>query len=207
MGVEVGTRHDQTTPCKGQTSASIDVLEAASIEPIASARGGSADSGKSGSSRPSSLSNDRYRIIVETATEGIWTIDEKKLTTLANPALATMLAYEPQEMLGKSVFDFIDPAYVEEAQRSLQLRREGVSEQLEFPFRAKDGREVWTLMATSSLYDTKGEYVGALAMVTDITAQKAAEVERSRLSPPSMSNSQKRESVPQASDGTAGATS
>jgi diguanylate cyclase (GGDEF)-like protein/PAS domain S-box-containing protein len=181
MGVKVGTRHDHTTPCSGQTSASIEFLEAAGIEPIRSARDRSTDSGRSSSSRGSDASNERYRIIVETATEGIWTIDEKNLTTLANPALAEMLGYEPHEMLGKSVFDFMDPAYVDEAQRSLQLRREGVSEQLEFPFRAKDGRELWTQMATSSLYDSKGEYVGALAMVTDITARRAAAVERSRL--------------------------
>ncbi len=127
------------------------------------------------------MRNERYRVIVETASEGIWTIDEKNLTTLANRALAEMLGYEPQEMLGKSVFDFMDPAFVEQAQRSLELRREGVHEWLEFPFRAKDGHEVWTLMATSSLHDRNGEYVGALAMVTDITAQKAAQVEGSHL--------------------------
>jgi diguanylate cyclase (GGDEF)-like protein/PAS domain S-box-containing protein len=127
------------------------------------------------------VENERYRIIVETASQGIWTIDEKDLTTLANRALAEMLGYEPQEMLGKSVFDFIAPAFVEEAQRSLRLRREGVNEQLTFPFRAKDGHEVWTLMATSSLHDGNGEYAGALAMVTDITAQKADEVERTHL--------------------------
>ena len=128
-----------------------------------------------------SESEDRYRIVVETASEGIWTIDEKNLTTLANRALAEMLGYEPQEMLGRSMFEFMDPADVEEAQRSLRLRREGVIEQLEVRLRAKDGREVRTLMATSSLYDTEGEYTGALAMITDITAQKAADVECSHL--------------------------
>jgi PAS domain S-box-containing protein len=127
------------------------------------------------------MENERYRAIVETASEGIWTIDEKNLTTLANPALAEMLGYEPQEMLGRSVFDFMDPAVVEEAQRSLRLRREGISEQREFPFRAKDSREVWTRMATSALYDTEGEYAGALAMVTDITERKAADVEHAHL--------------------------
>src|SRR5450631_1787731 len=98
------------------------------------------------------MENERYRIIVETASQGIWTIDEKNVTTLANRALAEMLGYEPQEMLGKSVFDFIAPEFMEEAQRSLRLRREGVNEQLEFPYQAKDGHEVWTLMATSSLH-------------------------------------------------------
>jgi PAS domain S-box-containing protein len=107
------------------------------------------------------MRNECYRVIVETASEGIWTIDEKNLTTLANPALAEMLGYEPREMLGKSVFDFMAPAFVERARRSLELRREGIHEWLEFPFRTKDGHEVWTLIATSSLHDRNGEYVGA----------------------------------------------
>jgi diguanylate cyclase (GGDEF)-like protein/PAS domain S-box-containing protein len=123
----------------------------------------------------------RGRIIVETASEGIWTLDEKNRTTVANRALAEMLGYEPQEMLGRSMFDFMDPADVEEAQRSLRLRREGVGKQFEFPLRAKDGHNVSTLMATSSLHDRKGEHAGTLAMVTDTTAQKAAGVEQANL--------------------------
>jgi diguanylate cyclase (GGDEF)-like protein/PAS domain S-box-containing protein len=158
-----------------------DSLKAARIEPITSDGDRSSDSGSSSSSQGSNMRSERYRVITETASEGIWTIDEKNLTTLANRALAEMLGYEPQEMLGKSVFDFIDPAFVEQAQRSLELRRDGIHEWLEFPFRAKDGHEVWTLMATSSLHDRNGEYVGALAMITDITAQKAAQLESSHL--------------------------
>jgi diguanylate cyclase (GGDEF)-like protein/PAS domain S-box-containing protein len=125
--------------------------------------------------------DERYRMIVETASEGIWTVDELNLTTVVNPALAEMLGYEPREMLGKSIFDFMDPADVEEAQRGFRLRREGVGERPKFAFRAKDGHKVWTLMTTSSLHDGEGTYAGALAMVTDITAQKAADAECSRL--------------------------
>src|ERR1700730_6991388 len=105
MGVEVRRNRDHATPRKSQTPTSIEI---------------------------SNMRNERYRIIVETASQGIWTIDEKNLTTLANHALAEMLGYEQQEMLGKSMFDFMDPAVVEEAQRSLRLRREGVNGQLEY---------------------------------------------------------------------------
>ena len=56
-----------------------------------------------------------------------------------------------------------------------------MGERLTFPFRAKDGHEVWTLMAASSLFDGDGKYAGALAMVTDITAQNAREAESSHL--------------------------
>jgi diguanylate cyclase (GGDEF)-like protein/PAS domain S-box-containing protein len=124
---------------------------------------------------------DRYRIIVETASEGVWTIDQEHRTTFVNRALAEMFGYEPQELLGKSVFDLLEPAAVEVSQRSLALRREGVSERLERPFRAKDGHTVWALMSTSTLHDSGGEDVGTLAMVTDITERKATEVERAHL--------------------------
>ena len=118
---------------------------------------------------------EHYRVIVETATDGIWTIDANNVTTFVNPALCKMLGYERHEMLGKSVFDFLDAAVIEEAKRSLGLRKEGAAERFERLFRAKDGHEVWTLLATSSFFDRDGEYTGALAMVTDITARKAAE--------------------------------
>jgi diguanylate cyclase (GGDEF)-like protein/PAS domain S-box-containing protein len=124
---------------------------------------------------------DRYRIIVEAASEGVWTIDKEYRTTFVNRALAEMFAYEPQELLGKSVFDLLEPAAFEVSQRSLALRREGVSEQFERPFRAKDGHVVWALMSTSALHDSGGQDVGTLAMVTDITERKAAEVERAHL--------------------------
>ena len=123
----------------------------------------------------------RYRIIVETASEGVWTIDKEYRTTFVNRALAEMLGYEPQELLGKSVFDIVEPAAVEVSQRSLALRREGVSEQLERPLRAKDGHTVWTLLSTSTLHDSGGEDAGTLAMVTDITKRKATEVEQAYL--------------------------
>ena len=149
-------------------------LDAADIEVIA-------ERGRAKQRRSETMSADRYRVIVETASEGVWTLDEQNLTTFVNPALVEMLGFAPQEMLNRSLFDFMDPAVVEEAQRSLALRREGVSEQLELPFRAKDGHEVWTLMATSSLYDSDLQYAGALAMLTDVTERKAAEVEHAHL--------------------------
>jgi diguanylate cyclase (GGDEF)-like protein/PAS domain S-box-containing protein len=127
------------------------------------------------------MEDERYRIILETASEGIWMIDEHDRTTFANPALAQMLGFAVREMLGRSVFEFIDAAHVEQARRSLGLRREGVSERLEFPFRAKDGHEVWIRLLSSPLHDQAGGYAGALAMLTDVSAQKAAEAEGSQL--------------------------
>jgi len=123
---------------------------------------------------------ERYRAIVETAREGIWTLDTEHASTFANRALGGILGYEPQEMLGRSVLEFVDPADREATGRSLQLRREGTCEQFEVTFRAKDGREVWTTVATSTLRDSEGRFTGLLAMVTDISERRATEAERAR---------------------------
>lgn len=117
----------------------------------------------------------RYRQIVETANEGIWTIDEDSVTTYANQRMADLLGYRPEEMEGRSIFDFMDEEARRQAARNVERRRRGIEEQHEFRLRHRDGSDLWTYMSTSPLLDEEGNYTGALAMVTDITELKAAE--------------------------------
>ncbi len=114
-------------------------------------------------------SEDRYRIIVETAQEGIWTVDAKGLTTFANPKIAEILGYTADEMLGRSMYDFMDDKGREIAERNMERRKAGISEKHKFKFRKKNGDDVWTELQTSPLVDNKGKHAGALAMVSDIT--------------------------------------
>src|SRR2546427_452074 len=53
-------------------------------------------------------SEERYRRIVETAYEGIWVIDAQNMTTFVNPRLAEMLGWTVEEIMGRSVLDFLD---------------------------------------------------------------------------------------------------
>ena len=52
-------------------------------------------------------SEQRYRRIVDTASEGIWELDEQYVTTLVNRRMAEMLGYEPQEMVGRKLSEFL----------------------------------------------------------------------------------------------------
>jgi PAS domain-containing protein len=52
----------------------------------------------------------RLRQLLETTLEGVWTIDEHSRTTLVNEQMARMLGYAPAEMMGRSMFDFMDDA-------------------------------------------------------------------------------------------------
>jgi PAS domain S-box-containing protein len=116
-----------------------------------------------------------FRRIVETASEGIWQVDAEHRTTFVNARLAEMLGYTEQEMLGRSVFDFTDEEGRRIAERSLERRRQGIREQLDFKLQRRDRSTLWVLMSTGPILDAGGCYAGALAMVTDMTSRRAAE--------------------------------
>jgi PAS domain S-box-containing protein len=119
-------------------------------------------------------SEERYRQIVETAQEGIWMIDADNRTTFANPKLAEMLGYTVDEMMGAPLFDFMDKEGTAAATARLEARRQGIAEQHEFRFRRKDGAPIWTLLNTNPVIGDTGNYLGALAMLSDITERKQA---------------------------------
>jgi len=118
----------------------------------------------------------RYRRIVETANEGVWLLDSKLHTSYVNRQMAKMLGCEPREMVGRSVFDFYFPEDVEHKKQALSRRQQGRREQLDERLRRKDGSELWARMAATPVFKDNGEFDGALAMMSDITDRKLAEV-------------------------------
>jgi PAS domain S-box-containing protein len=118
---------------------------------------------------------ERYRRIVETTREGIWELDAEALTTFVNRPMAEMLGYTVEEMIGRSMYDFMDDRARAEALRNFQRRKEYLAEQHDFRFRRKDGSDLWAILSTNPIFDREGRFAGALAMVTDITSRKAVE--------------------------------
>ncbi|MBK6810465.1 MAG: PAS domain S-box protein [Sandaracinaceae bacterium] len=117
----------------------------------------------------------RYREIVSTCAEGIWKIDAEGITTFVNPQMAAMLGYDPADMLGRPVFDFMDESGREQALVRMERRRAGLNELHRFDLLRCDGAVVHTLMNTNPVLDAAGGYQGALAMVTDVTHQVGLE--------------------------------
>jgi PAS domain S-box-containing protein len=117
----------------------------------------------------------RYRQIVDTAYEGVWLLDSGARTSFVNARIAELLGYSVDEMLGRSLFDFMEPEARAAAEEQFLRRLRKISEQHEFKFRRKDGESLWALVAASPLSDEQGQVIGALGMVTDITRQKRAE--------------------------------
>ena len=120
-------------------------------------------------------SEEKYRQIVETAQEGIWIIDDQGTTTFANQRMAEMLGLTVGEMMGRSLYDFIDSEGRNLARAHIQGREEGLYDTQEFKFLHRDGSEVWALISTTPLRGDGGETLGTMIMVTDITARKHAQ--------------------------------
>lgn len=121
------------------------------------------------------LSSIDFQRLVETAEEGIWTIDTQGKTTFANARMASMLGYTPEEMLGKNFLDFMPEADRKAGVERLSRRNSGQREGHECDLLHKNGTRISTFMHTSPISDIEGTITGALAMVTDITVRKRTE--------------------------------
>ena len=120
-------------------------------------------------------SEERYRRIVETANEGIWSMDSQFRTTFANAAMQQMLGYSEAEMLRRKVEDFMFDTDLAEHYSKMAERNQGKSSRYERRFRRKDGNECWCMVSATSLHDNQGHFAGSFAMFSDITAIKQAE--------------------------------
>jgi len=119
-------------------------------------------------------SEERFRRIVHSAEEGIWEIDALSCTSFVNPKMASMLGYAIEDMLDQPLVAFMDEEGKGILERNIARRQAGIAERHEFKFVRKDGQPVWTTMATNPIFDASGHYMGALALVTDITETRAS---------------------------------
>lgn len=126
-------------------------------------------------------SEQRYRQIVETAQEGIWMIDEENKTTFVNDKICEILEYSKEEMAGKDIYFFMDGEGRKTGAELMQKKRNGYSDQHEFKYISKTGKEIWTSVSSNPLFNETGIYKGSLAMIADITSSKLAEIERVKL--------------------------
>jgi PAS domain S-box-containing protein len=118
-----------------------------------------------------------YRRITETAAEGILILSPEGKVTFLNGRMARLLGHVPEEVLGRPVLDFVHADSRATAAAWLRHNRRGYEEHGDVRFRRKDGKALWALVAAAPLLDDAGNFVGTLAMVTDVTARRELEAQ------------------------------
>lgn len=128
-------------------------------------------------------SENRYRLLAENASDIITRFDPAGIHTYVSPACRAILGYEPEELLGRSGYEFLHPDHLEEI-RGLQARILSSSESVKaaLQYRHKSGRYIWLETTGRAIRDpSTGQPQGIICVSRDITERKRAE-ERLRAS-------------------------
>ncbi len=120
-------------------------------------------------------SEEKYRRIVETATEGIVMVDAHAQVVFANDRWSEIFGYSLEEARHMTHFDMVFPEDRAQMTERWESRKRGVKERYEFRFRRKDGSPLWALIGAAPRFDAAERFLGTLVMVTDITQRKRAE--------------------------------
>ena len=120
-------------------------------------------------------SEDRYRIIIEGAAEGIWVSDARGKTSLVNPRMAEMTGYSIDELASLPLKTFAKDDPTALLKRVDERRRAGYVDRYEVELLRKDGSSLWVSVTANPLLSPSGEFLGSLALISDISARREAQ--------------------------------
>jgi PAS domain S-box-containing protein len=122
-------------------------------------------------------SEQRFRLMTETAQDAIFTIDESSTITFCNPAVERLFGYKPEELLGKTL-DIIIPERLRESHRRgikrfLRTRTRSIPwTGVELPALHKDGHEFPCEISFGEY--TSGDETIFTGLARDVTERKRA---------------------------------
>ncbi len=122
-------------------------------------------------------SEERFRSLVELASDWIWEVDQNGVFTYADPKVKDFLGYEPEEVVGKPYNYFM----TEDSKKRLALSFKDQEEKPRHFSRRnhiqlhKDGREIMIEARGLPIFDMDGKMEGWRGIDTDITERKRAE--------------------------------
>ena len=123
-------------------------------------------------------SEDRYRWIVETASEGIWVLDANGRSTYVNARAAEMIGRDPKELLGRTLGEFTyTPSGAEDLSQALSPLKSRRRTRFDLRLKRPDGAARWVRVSASTVSAdaNSGEGPGMLAMLSDVTDRVTAE--------------------------------
>ena len=119
----------------------------------------------------------QFRSRVEATNDWVWEVDGRGFYTYTNPKVKNLLGYEPEDIIGKTPFDFM-PKH--EADRVASFFKEIVESHQSFSGLEninlhKDGREIVLETNGAPIVDAEGNCVGYRGIDRDITERKRSE--------------------------------
>jgi diguanylate cyclase (GGDEF)-like protein/PAS domain S-box-containing protein/excisionase family DNA binding protein len=127
-------------------------------------------------------SESRYRDLVETSHDLIWTTDALGRFTYLNNACIELFGLRPKDMLGACFFDFEPrPQHVSNRRFLSALRKNGEVKNYLTHLISRDGTERWVGINARVSHDEEGRIVGLRGTARNVTDQHHAALEIERL--------------------------
>ena len=121
----------------------------------------------------------RFRDLVGCSSDFIWEVNENLEYTFSTSTLDGILGYAPEDMLGKTPFDFMPKAERERVRNvfePLWKNREPFSELENINFH-KDGSPVYIETSAVPIFDSDNRFKGYRGLDRDITERKKKEID------------------------------
>ncbi|MCJ7728899.1 MAG: PAS domain S-box protein, partial [Sedimentisphaerales bacterium] len=122
-------------------------------------------------------SGERFRALTESASDWVWEVDINGVYTYTSPKVKDLIGYKPEEIIGKTPFDFMPP---DEAKRVALLFKDIVKSRK--PFAALENTNIhkdrrFVVLETSGvpIVDEDRNLLGYRGIDRDITERKHAE--------------------------------
>ncbi len=121
--------------------------------------------------------NKRNQQTIQCISDWIWEVDAHGIYTLCTSNVEKILGYSPQEMIGKSPFDFMPPEEAENTRKMFnEIAKEGLPiVDLENWNLHKDGSLVCLRTNGFPIYDSEGKMIGYRGADKDITERILSE--------------------------------
>jgi PAS domain S-box-containing protein len=126
-------------------------------------------------------SEKRYKAIVHSQYEGIGFTNTNEIFEFANLAAEKIFDTEPEQLIGSSLFDYLNPAEIAKIKHQTGNRKNGITSTYEVQIVSKKGKVKDLQVSATPKFDKLDNYVGAYGIFRDITERKIAENEIRKL--------------------------
>ncbi|MBF8257487.1 MAG: hypothetical protein HW375_2394 [Anaerolineales bacterium] len=117
--------------------------------------------------------------ILRNMSEGIVLESTDETLSFVNPAAASMLGYQVEELTGRHLASIIPPDQMAVVRGANDRRAQGKSDRYELQLQRKDGTRLMVLVSGSARFED-GHYAGTIAVFTDISELEAARADLAR---------------------------
>jgi len=125
-------------------------------------------------------SEDRLQQLLECIGEGIVFLDSDGIVTSVNEKFLDMIGHERHDVIDHPIREFLGDGCLRKSDEHKTNLDEDRWKPLELAWKRIDGKQVYTIYSRRPIQETKGRAQGIIAVLTDITDRREAEMELRR---------------------------